>query len=309
MRSGSATTAPAPAGTRRLFESRSFFLGEFHCPPGDRRWREENRIEGGHLLVLPGTSVLIAHAGRPPVVANPNHTMFYNQGQTYSRRIIHERGDHSFFIALPAHVIAGAVHDIDPSVANQPDAPFPFDHGPCDPQSYLLHRRVVQHLKSGDPVDPLWVEDSVARISGALLVQGFRERSPAARAARERTRSAHVDAVEAAKKLLSMRFSEVLSLSDIASAVGLSAFHLARLFKQRTGLTLHAYRNQLRLRAALEALSDPRVDLTALALDLGYSSHSHFTDAFRRVFGTPPAAIRGALTPSRRREMSRIMEA
>jgi AraC-like DNA-binding protein len=309
MRSGSVPTAPAPAGTRRLFESLSLYLGEFHCPPDHRLWREENRIDGGHLLVLPSTSVLIAHAGRPPVVANPNHTMFYNNGQIYNRRLLSERGDHCVFIALPPQLIAGAVHGIDPSVADRPDAPFPFDHGPCDPQSYLLHRRVVQHLTAGGPVDPLWVEESLARISGALLMQGFRERSPGARAARERTRSAHEDAVEATKKLLSTRFSEALSLSDIARAVGLSAFHLARLFKQRTRLTLHAYRNQLRLRAALEVLPDPRIDLTALALDLGYSSHSHFTDAFRRVFGVPPASIRGAPAPARQREISRIMEA
>jgi AraC-like DNA-binding protein len=32
--------------------------------------------------------------------------------------------------------------------------------------------------------------------------------------------------------------------------------------------------------------------LTELALDLGYSSHSHFTDAFRREFGVSPAAFR-----------------
>ena len=35
-----------------------------------------------------------------------------------------------------------------------------------------------------------------------------------------------------------------------------------------------------------------RDDLTALALDLGFSSHSHFTAAFRRAFGRPPAEFR-----------------
>jgi AraC-like DNA-binding protein len=55
---------------------------------------------------------------------------------------------------------------------------------------------------------------------------------------------------------------------------------------------MHGYRNQLRLRAALESLRDPRVDLSGLALDLGFSSHSHFTVMFRRSFGCPPSQFR-----------------
>ena len=72
-------------------------------------------------------------------------------------------------------------------------------------------------------------------------------------------------------------------------------FHLARVFKARTGFSLHAYRNQLRLRAALERLAEPGVDLIDIALDLGFSSHSHFTDTFRRSFGKTPSVVRESL--------------
>jgi len=72
-------------------------------------------------------------------------------------------------------------------------------------------------------------------------------------------------------------------------------FHLARMFRSRTGFSLHAYRNQLRLRAALERLRDPGVDLIDIALDLGFSSHSHFTETFRRSFGKTPSAVRDNL--------------
>ena len=75
-----------------------------------------------------------------------------------------------------------------------------------------------------------------------------------------------------------------------------------RLFHRQPGTTLHAYRNQLRLRAALEPLTNPGVDLLATALDLGYSSHSHFTETFRRSFGITPSAVRGNLTATRVRE-------
>jgi AraC-like DNA-binding protein len=46
---------------------------------------------------------------------------------------------------------------------------------------------------------------------------------------------------------------------------------------------------------ALERLDAGERDLTRLALDLGYSSHSHFTDAFRRSFGVTPSTARKLL--------------
>jgi AraC-like DNA-binding protein len=59
--------------------------------------------------------------------------------------------------------------------------------------------------------------------------------------------------------------------------------------------SLHAYRTELRLRHALERLLERREHITQIALDLGFSSHSHFTAAFRRAFGlTPSAFIRQA---------------
>src|SRR5262249_18771934 len=81
-------------------------------------------------------------------------------------------------------------------------------------------------------------------------------------------------------------------LDDVARAVHTSPFHLARLFGERTGLPVHRYLTQLRLRAALDRLAGGASDLTALALDLGFSSHSHFADAFRREFGRTPSDVR-----------------
>ena len=55
-------------------------------------------------------------------------------------------------------------------------------------------------------------------------------------------------------------------------------------------MTITRYRHALRLRIALDRLPDCD-DLTDLALDLGYSSHSHFTRAFRDHFGIPHSRI------------------
>ena len=95
--------------------------------------------------------------------------------------------------------------------------------------------------------------------------------------------------VERAKRVLAETFRESLSLPVLAAHVGVSVFHLCRVFRRLTGFTLHGYRNALRLKAALENLS---ADLTGVALELGFSSHSHFTAAFRKEFGVTPSALR-----------------
>ena len=95
--------------------------------------------------------------------------------------------------------------------------------------------------------------------------------------------------------MVAPRVSQRLTLTSIARAVDCSVFHLCRSFRRATGLTLHAYRDEVRLRLALERLERGERDLSRLALDLGYSSHSHFTAAFRRSFGAPPSSARKLL--------------
>ncbi|HEY6892637.1 MAG TPA: AraC family transcriptional regulator [Rhodanobacteraceae bacterium] len=81
------------------------------------------------------------------------------------------------------------------------------------------------------------------------------------------------------------------SLGRLADAVGLSPFQLCRGFKRQFGSTLTAYRTRLRLLSSLEAIASGE-DLTSVALAAGFSSHSHFTSAFRQTFGTVPSRVR-----------------
>ena len=67
-------------------------------------------------------------------------------------------------------------------------------------------------------------------------------------------RSAGNDLTRACCEWLGRRFAQPLTLSEIAAALGVSPFHLCRTFRRVSGMTLHAYRNELRLRSALEQL-------------------------------------------------------
>jgi AraC-like DNA-binding protein len=104
--------------------------------------------------------------------------------------------------------------------------------------------------------------------------------------------------VWAIETYLASRLCEHLTLDGIARVVYMSPFYLARVFQQRTGMPVHRYLTRLRLRASLERLAEGVNNLTALALELGFSSHSHFADAFRREFAH--AHPRCAGTPAER---------
>jgi AraC-like DNA-binding protein len=66
---------------------------------------------------------------------------------------------------------------------------------------------------------------------------------------------------------------------------GVSPFHLAHVFSKEVGTSVYRYAIRLRLANALNAVLDSNVDLTSIALDTGFASHSHFTARFREFFG------------------------
>jgi AraC-like DNA-binding protein len=85
------------------------------------------------------------------------------------------------------------------------------------------------------------------------------------------------------------------TLAALAKQVGTSPFHLAHVFRSVTGISVHRHLVQLRLATALERLAEGEDSLSALALDLGFSTHSHFTAVFRRNVGMTPKQARAAL--------------
>ena len=78
------------------------------------------------------------------------------------------------------------------------------------------------------------------------------------------------------------------TLAEIAAEVRGSPVYLTQVFQQVEGLPLYRYQLRLRLARALDLLAQYD-DLTALSLDLGFSSHSHFSAAFRQAYGRSPS--------------------
>jgi AraC-like DNA-binding protein len=98
-------------------------------------------------------------------------------------------------------------------------------------------------------------------------------------------------AVARAKEVLHAHRCERISLQDVARQAGVSAVYLTQEFTRAECGPLYQY--QLRLRLSQALLELPHCDdITGLALDLGFYSHSHFTSMFRKTFGVTPSQYR-----------------
>ncbi|MEO6324848.1 MAG: AraC family transcriptional regulator [Thermoanaerobaculia bacterium] len=184
----------------------------------------------------------------------------------------------------------GVVREFDTAASEEPTNLLRSSMAPSDPRLYLRQRVLFETLRRGDRADDLHVEEEVVRLFAAVLRNGY---LAAGREPRPISDRADHAAVRRAQSILAARFREPMSLMRLASETGLSMFRLAHVFRQQTLSSLHAWRVKLRLSAAVDALSESRgIDLTELALELGFSSHSHFTASFRKAFGVPPSILR-----------------
>jgi AraC family transcriptional regulator len=288
---------------RILYTSRLMTVGLFRCLPENPRWRGVNVNGDEPLAAFPATSVVIHQLGREPVLANANHVMFYAAGARY-RRILHDaRGDQCLFASLRPEFAGELLEAI-----GLFDEGIPFSHGPSDSGAYLQLWLAAGRLIAGT-AESLQVEEAVNGALARSLERGARLHVSRRRPPRDRTEHDHHQLVEDAKALLTERVANHDSLEALARSLHTSAFHLGRVFRDRTGFTLHAYRTHLRLRLALDRFADSEAGLGTIALELGFNSHSHFTGAFRSVFSAAPSEVRGALEGGRRRERLRTLEA
>jgi len=260
-------------------------------------------------IVLMRHGVFCKHFGRSTVTADVNHAIFFSKGSTV--RVSHpaDCGDRGTVFTLAPRVLRDIIRELDPSVDDRPSRPFPFVTGPCDSDSFWRHRELVQRLAAQDiqPLEHLWADVTTLQLSADILEAAFRQKG-VAKPRRAVTDQEHTDRAEAAKRFLASSMSRRVTLDDVAKAVHTSPFHFTRIFQQRVGVPVHRYLTRLRLRAALERLAEGEEDLTTLALDLGFSSHSHFADAFRKEFGKTPSDVRRSSSPSRLRQMSKNLE-
>lgn len=263
-----------------LFRSDLVAVGKFRCPVDHPLYFDSGAVPN-HTIVFPRTSTAIHYERGGSFVGGPNVVSIYNEGQRFTRRAV-DAADQSDWYAVADEVVTDAVAAFDAAVLDRPERRFRHTHAPAPGHVYLAQRVLFERLERRHLIDGTEVEEQVMRFLTAVLRSAYG-------AARKTSPSR--EAVEEAKRCIAARPEENLPLRSLAARAQLSPYQLCREFRAVTGMTITRYRHSLRLRIALDRLRG-RVDLTELAFDLGYSSHSHFTYVFRHHFGVTPSCYR-----------------
>lgn len=101
------------------------------------------------------------------------------------------------------------------------------------------------------------------------------------------------DRVSRSVELLRARFAEPLSLDVLASEAAVSKFHFARMFREKTGRSPHAFLVETRMAEARRLLAETDLSVAEVARRSGHGSPAQFGAAFKRRHGMTPTAFRG----------------
>ncbi|MEM9553295.1 MAG: AraC family transcriptional regulator [Acidobacteriota bacterium] len=283
---GRSTISPA-LGIVRLWRSESLCLGEFSLPPGDSADYDSSPISGCNV-VFPRTRLHLRWSDGSSHWSDPAVINYYNDGDSVERTDLEPAGDRSLWLELRPPLLDALLVRLRPTRSFE--RPFSLHQAPSVPRAYLAMRRLIDKLAGcGTPSadDALRIDETAMVVLDAAL-GSFESRRVGSAAPSPSYRAR----VEASRELLAHRPEDSLSLDAIARTVDASPYHLARAFRAVTGTTLHQYRLRLRLHQGIERLLDGAADISAVAHDLGFSSHSHFTATVRRHLRLTPSQVR-----------------
>jgi AraC family transcriptional regulator len=277
---------------RVIYKAATVQVGSFTCPTSDPRFRDSGPTEND-IVVFPRNGVWIRHAGSRAFVADPQVVTIYNRGQEYTRELLSPDGDRCDWFAVAPAIAAEIARAYDERVGDSP-LPFTSEFSACSPDLYLRQRRLFLRLERGC-VDALEAEEAVIAVVAEVIARSNGVRSWSL--VHDRHVEARRDLVERARAEIVANVARHDSVATLARRLGTSPFHLCRVFRSVTGITLHGYRLELRQRMLLERLAEPNADLSRIAMELGFSSHSHLSATLRQRSGMTPSALRRLLTP------------
>jgi len=262
-----------------LLETPTVMVRDVYCK-GSCRGQSAEECATDTQLVFPYRGVYVRRLGRDEAVAEANQALFFNAAEGY--RVSHPvpGGDASLTLIISEPDL----RELAPRAFLRDDAALAFRQQRLriDPRAQALVA-LLRHSLRQNIAEPLEAESLALTLAQRALT----------------ARTTHAAGASAGRRRLADRVKLVLAtdlarrwtLAEIAAEVGGSPVYLTQVFKQVEGLPLYRYQLRLRLARALDLLAQYD-DLTALGLDLGFSSHSHFSAAFREAYGRSPSEFR-----------------
>jgi AraC-like DNA-binding protein len=273
---------PAPElAVQPLLSTPSVVVRDVSC---QGRHRRPGALEhaAGTELVFAYRGAYVRHLGQDEAVAEGNQVLFFNAGEGY--RVSHPvaGGDASLSVRVAEPLLA----ELAPRGIVRGRGPLAFrpHRLRIDARAQALMAVLRHGLRQGI-AEPLEAES----LAFTLVQRALGPRTTHAAGA-STGRQKLVDRV---KLVLAGDLARRWTLAEIAAEVRGSPVYLTQVFQQVEGMPLYRYQLRLRLARALDLLAQYD-DLLALGLDLGFSSHSHFSSAFRAAYGRTPSQFRQA---------------
>jgi AraC-like DNA-binding protein len=240
---------------------------------------EPELYHGRHTLVFVRRGCFVRHADGVEAVLDPTLAYCLAPGQELRYDHPDDAGDRCTAVTLDDPLLA-SIWGGEPGLPAGPlAAPVGLD---------LAHRRLLAAARRGED------EHAVVEAAIALAAATLAQQAPA------RVASGRPSTVRARRRLvadvrMALACDHELSLTELARRLAVSPHHLSRVFRSATGETIAAHRVRLRLRRALERLADGERDLARLALDTGFTDHSHLCRVARAQTAETPSALRAQL--------------
>lgn len=289
---------------RTLFDGELMRIGHVAVRPTSSE-SGEIEVSDSNVLALTLTGVFAKNAGpRRQVVATPNHALFISAGTPYRLSFPGCIGDRCLVLQLCGDALAHAMPE---ALARDGfDAAAFADHALLEPRTMLARTLLWSRLERGE-IDALEAEERGIRLLAAALHAArrpLRDRAPLRSGTARRRRP-----VEVVIEAIAVDPERRWTLGDLAALACVTPGHLAHVFRAEEGTSLYQYVLRLRLARALDAVLDSSCDLTTIALDAGFASHSHFTARFRALFGHTPLELRRRSATSRVSDLRKIVTA
>ncbi len=270
-------------------EVKSLDCGSPADPVGFQHEYEASRISlvrsGLFGRVVRGTSLL----------ADSTQALFVNRGDVH-RFVYPVAGGNACTVLEPSRATLSVLHQQFSASASR----FPVDQACMTRRVGQLHSSLLQALEHTRAAGHLAIEELALELCREVVSAATRDRRPPCTPQRAGATRRQREIVDQVRLELFRRLRCPPTLTELAGMVNCSACHLSRLFTACVGMPMRSYVVRMRAGEAARRVMEGADDFAALALELGFYDHSHFTNAFVAVWGVTPSVLRASRRPSAR---------
>ncbi|MBE9137014.1 helix-turn-helix transcriptional regulator [Nodosilinea sp. LEGE 07088] len=235
-----------------------------------------------HMITIPQGGALCIEeiSGKKVQVAefHPGSISFEPQGMPRQYRWHQEM--ETIHITLEPEYVHQAIHEtIDPEKVE-----LTAQFGQSDPLVYQMGLALTRELANNPDGDSLYAE-SVATLLSVHLLRYYSTQKKIIKAYANGLPDSKI---KTATDYINTHLTQAISLESISSQLGMSRYYFCRLFKQSMGISPYQYILQQRVEYAKSLLRHGKLSISEVAIESGFSHHSHFDYHFKRIVHCTP---------------------